>query len=962
VLKLSGLKINKLVFMLFLFIASLLIGCANNTSLITVARQDSCFSTKWPHEESDMLPDPAIIFGRLPNGMRYVIMKNNEPKERVGLYLDVQAGSLQEKDGRQGSAHFLEHMLFNGTTHFPPGTLVEYFQSIGMSFGADSNAHTSYDETVYNLFLPDGGRENLDKGLLVMRDYARGALLTETEVNSERKVILAEKRERDSAGYRVQEKQTEFLFAGTKAAKRVVIGKEEDINAATSKTLRDYYDFWYHPENMILVLVGDFDAELTKELIAKHFGSLQGKEFSAECLDFGDVKHKGTEVFYLNEPDLGYTEVSIESAWNILPQADTIAWERERLVDYLAVLMMNYRLQKIVNMPDSPFTSASMYNGIFLNHVEYASLSADTESDGWEQAMILLHKTLRQALEGGFFPSELAQAKKEIIGDLDKNVQTANSRNTRELAQQIIYKLNNDEVILSPLQEQNLYTPMLNDMKLKEVNESFRRLWRHNNKVVQVVGTSVPQSENGKPESKIKEVFDNSEKIAIKPYEKNAKPVFPYLSLPTGQPGSYKAEELKDIDAEKVVLENGTVVNLKKTAFKPNEVVVNVRFGQGYLSEPAAGLGLLAQEVVSESGFGRLTVTELSEVLAGRNADISFDVSDESFSFHGSCLKDEMELLFQLIYTGLLDPAFRQEAYQLAMERMQQMYESMQSSVEGMMQLEGEGFLAGGNMRYSMPAWKDFKQLSLSQVEEWLRPVFSNAQLELSIVGDIDINQTRELANRYFGLLDRKPAISHSGEKIVFPSGEHLDKSVDTEINKAFLVVAWPTDDFWEISRTRRLGVLAEVLDDRLRLEIREKMGGTYSPVVYNDPSRVDPGYGVLRVQLTGDPALVKELIAGIDRTAAELAASGLKPGELTRIVGPIQTSIKDMMRTNRYWLDSVLTLSSRHPQQLMWPLTLKDDFASITKEEIDALAKRYLQKGNETKIIILPNLTEKDN
>jgi len=212
-------------------------------------QDQQCLVTTWPHEKSDLAPDPALIFGRLDNGFRYVLLKNQEPKGRVGIYLDIQAGSLYETEEQRGIAHFLEHMVFNGSTHFPAGSLVDYFQSIGMSFGGDTNAHTGFDETVYHLLLPEASREEVDKGLLVISDYARGALLSEAEIERERGVILSEKRARDSVEYRTHEAGLAFTMRGTRIPERMPIGIPGTLEKADHGIMKAYYDAWYRPEN-----------------------------------------------------------------------------------------------------------------------------------------------------------------------------------------------------------------------------------------------------------------------------------------------------------------------------------------------------------------------------------------------------------------------------------------------------------------------------------------------------------------------------------------------------------------------------------------------------------------------------------------------------------------------------------------------------------------------------------------
>ena len=252
----------------------------------------------WPHKGSDLKPDPAVIFGSLPNGFRYVLMENHEPKDRVNISLNVQTGSMFEENGQEGLAHYLEHMLFCGSTHFKPGELVKYFQDLGIQFGPDANAHTGFYETVYDILLPDGRKESLDKGFLIVEDFAGGALLLDSEVDRERRVILAEKRSRDSASYRTFVSTMKFKFPDSKISKRFPIGAEEVLESMTPVQLKGFYETWYRPENIILVMVGDFDPKTAVPLIEKRFSGFSPKAGIKPYPSFGDIKHEGVKAFY----------------------------------------------------------------------------------------------------------------------------------------------------------------------------------------------------------------------------------------------------------------------------------------------------------------------------------------------------------------------------------------------------------------------------------------------------------------------------------------------------------------------------------------------------------------------------------------------------------------------------------------------------------------------------------------
>ena len=942
-------------FSCLLSVSLLLAGCAGQQAVEKIHVQAAdCISTGWPHDDTDLKPDPSLLFGILDNGMRYVLMANHEPKNRVGMYLNVQSGSLQETDDQRGLAHYLEHMLFNGTTHYPPGTLVEYFQSIGMGFGADTNAHTSYDETVYKLLLPSGDRKNLDEGLMVLADYARGALLLEKEVDKERGIILAEKRARDSARRRVSKARLKFSFAGTRVSERDVIGTDATLRDADSGLLRQYYDSWYRPENMILVVVGDTDTGLAEEMIRQRFSGLQATGVSPVCPDFGRVAEAGTEAYYMHEPDLGYTNVTIESVWNIDPRPDSMDEEEQQLKEYVGAKILNIRLQHLVNLEGSPMTRSSFYSGKVVKRIGYVAIDAQAPAGEWQQTLNLLDTTLRQALTHGFSEAELERVKKEIVTMLNKEVQVADSRNSSKVAAELIATLNKNEVYMSPAQELALYGPILEKMTLAEVNEAFRGLW-HERRLVEVMGTADLRDSKPSPESAVLQAWQGAENAAVSPWLQEKDVAFPYLSVPHQGAAVEEHIAYSEIGVDRYLFANGLILNLKQTDFEPNEIHVAVVLGDGRLSEPVPGLALLAERVVSESGVGGLTREQLSAAMASYSSRVRFRVGGDSFNLSGKGLSSESELLFQLLATHIQDPAFRSEAYQRSMDKLVQMYSQMESSVEGMMPLRGERFLAGENPRYGLVSLASLKKLTLTEVEDWIAPVLKNDALEVSVVGDFDPETILHLAGRYFGGKREKNITASSGDSIFFPSGKELTLQVSSASDKALLTVAWPTDDFWDISRTRRVSVLASVLGDRLRKKIREELGATYSPAVYNRPSRVDPGYGVLRTRMIVDPSQAAMLTEKVREAGARLAEEGISADELERALEPVLTSIRDLVRTNRYWLGSVLSMSSRHPQQLEWPLTIQQDFAAITVNDISTLAARYLQPEKAAEVIIMP-------
>lgn len=909
----------------------------------------------WPHDKSDLSPDPAVIYGRLSNGLRYVLLENHKPSQRVSMHLNVLAGSFNENTDQQGVAHFLEHMLFNGSTHFKPGELVKYFQSIGMKFGADANAHTGYKETVYDILLPDGSRSSLEKGLLIIKDYASGALLLQSEIDKELKVVLAEKRTRDSASYRTLMAATQFEFPATLISTRFPIGKEEILKKADHNVLKTFYDTYYRPDNMILVMVGDFRPKLATELIIDKFSDFKSRAHKVPYYDLGDIKHQGVKAFYHYEKEAGNTSVSIESISKVEAEQDSIDQRRKAIFRSLANRILRQRLDILTSKAKNPFTSSSTWSGYYLDYVKYAEISAECSPENWRKTLKTLEQQLKKALKFGFTASELDQVKKEWLASLDNAVKEAATRESKALARQIIRKNYKNKVFMSPAQLYELYTPIIQAVTLPEIHEAFKQAWEADNRLILVTGNV----ELTNPLEKIEAIWKAGYKTKISPPVDKRKVVFPYLALPASKGKIIRQTIIDDLDIIQVDFKNKVRLNLKKTALKDNEVLVRIAFGRGRAEEPvqAPGLAYLSTSLINESGLGRLDINELERALSGKKSRVVFGVQENSFYFEGKSVTKEIELLFQLLYAHLVDPGFRKDAFALLTERFEQKYQALNSSIDGAMRLQGNRFLAGGDTRFGLPDYNNFKTLTLNQVKNWTSAPLNNDRLEVSVVGDFEISSLIDLAARYLGTLQPR---SETGNKMrqkqpIFPCGKDLNIAVNTTIPKGLVVIAYPTDDFWDIEQTRRINVLADIWSDRLREEIREKMGAAYSAFAFNRASRAYPGYGVLQAYIRVNPKDADMVARQVKKIAQDLANGNIRPDELSRVIGPSLTGIKDLRQTNQYWLKSVLSGSLEHPVQYDWSRSILKDYSAISLKEVKILAKKYFAGNKAATIIIKP-------
>ena len=404
----------------------------------------------FPHENSSLKPHPDAVFGRLDNGLRYVLLPHESPKDRAAIYLNIQVGSLMETDAQAGIAHYMEHMVFNGSKNFPPGELIKYFQSVGMRFGADANAHTAKQETVYKLQVPTTDSKIVEKGLVVLSDFLSGALIMEEEVESERGVILKEKVARDSESSRAAQRRMQFLFPETRFLNQT-IGTEEVIKSADSALLRSFYDAWYRPELAVLVMVGDFDLKQMESLVTKVFSATQSRAKRPNIPAWGDIKLKGVQAYYDRREGMSGM-VMVEAIKPRIHERDSLQVQRAMVVDQLAARMMQGRLLTLSNREGAPMLKGVAHLSEVYGLMPNARIMMIPRRDRWEASLHVMENELRRALEYGFTQAELKRSKRFFKNYFMQGFKQELSRKNSDIANEIIACMNQDRVYQSPAQ------------------------------------------------------------------------------------------------------------------------------------------------------------------------------------------------------------------------------------------------------------------------------------------------------------------------------------------------------------------------------------------------------------------------------------------------------------------------------------------------------------------------------
>ena len=910
-------------------------------------------------ETSDLKPDPAAVWGHLPNGLRYVILPNKEPRARASLRLVVGSGSLYETEDQRGLAHYLEHMAFNGSTHYAPGTLVEYFQRLGMGFGNDTNAYTSFDSTVYMLELPNTEPATLAEGFQVFGDYAGGLLLETKGVDKERGIILAEKRARDSVEYRSYVAEGEFLLGDSLIPKRMPIGLTGIIEKATREPFVQFYNDWYRPDNLAIIAIGDFNPIAVEAQIKQAFAPLTPRAPARPQPDLGKISTApGVHVKFHPEPEAPRVTVSIQTLTPYRGEPDTAANRLKHLPRDLAFQMLTRRLSILAKKENAPFTDGYANESDSYDFYRNASVELHCKPENWRPAVGVAEQELRRALEFGFEPAELAEATANYINSLEQGAKSASTRHSDELASELISCLLRHEVFTHPDADLALFKPALEKVTAENCLRAFREAWTVNQRYVFVSGNADLSKESAAPEQIVSAVYEASRTVALKPPERSATEAFAYTHF--GPPGAVaRHEHVDDLDVHLIEFANGVRLNLKKTDFEANTIRVNIRAGTGRLTEPATepGLAFLTEITFITGGLGKHSIDDLQRLFAGKTVGLQFNVRDDAFNLSGTTNRDDLPAQLQLLTAFLVDPGYRPEAMRQAQKVVEQTYNRIAHTPTGPMQTEVPRLLASGDPRFGLPAKDVVVRRTLDEVRTWLAPQLADGAIEIAIAGDIDVDATINAVAKTLGSLPPrapKPELADA-RKVLFPAPFVKDFTVPTEIPKGLVTIYWPTTDARDVRLARRLALLAEILSDRLRVKIREEMGDSYSPEAGSAPSDTYTHYGFLLAHISIDPAQAQKIVETVLALAADLQKNGSTPDELERAKMPILTALKESARTNPYWLNAVIGSCQEYPQRLDWCRSRYRDFEGITKAEIDALAAQYLDPSRTFRVTVLP-------
>ncbi|MFM9977029.1 MAG: M16 family metallopeptidase [Sphingomonadaceae bacterium] len=906
----------------------------------------------WLYKGSDVPVDTAWTFGELPNGLRYAVRRNGVPPRQVSIRLAIDAGSLMERDGEEGFAHFNEHMSFRGSKFVADEEAKRVWQRLGATFGSDTNAFTSPTQTVYKLDLPSATPQGLDESVKILSGMMAGAFLTPEAVDGERRTILAELREGTSPQQRLGDATRSVLFAGQPLATRSPIGTVASLNAATPATLKAFRDRWYRPERTVVVIVGDTDPTVLENLIQKYFAEWKGEGPPAPDADFGKPRPDAPRTKVLVEPALPpLISMAVVRPW--FQKNDTIEYNRGKLIDSLAARVINRRLETRARAGGS-FLQASISQDDISRSVDGTFIQIVPLGDDWRAAIRDVRAVIASALGTPSSQADIDREATEFTASLQVAVDSQATESGGELADSIVEAVNIRETVASAEVARDVFTVMQDRLTPAAILASTRRLLSGMPmRAVLALPTADPAAEAALLTALTEDVKPDTGTANVTPVSFDRVPKF-------GPPGTVvRRAPVQRMGLEFVELSNGVRLSLFLNKAEEGKVMVSVRFGRGWQALPAnrKTVAWAAEPALVASGIGDLGQEELDRLTSARRINMGFDIADDAFVLKAvtrpSDFEDQMRLLAAKLDKPGWDPAPVNRARAATIAGLT----TLEGSPSAVLGRDLQQLLRGGDTRWATPTREEADALTPAAFRALWEPLLATGPIEVSIFGDIEADKAIAIAAATFGAMparsDAKPISPEV--KPLRPSRKPLVRTHRGAADQAAAVLAWPTSGGYKaITESRRLEVLAAIFSDRLFDQLREGEGVSYSPNVSNQWPEAFKRGGSLIVISQLPPDKTDRFFAIARGIAADLVAKPVSADEFTRAVGPLRQAITRASSGNTFWL-SQLGGATRDPRKIAALATLSEDYRKITIADLQATAKRWLKPRKSFSMIVVP-------
>lgn len=907
-----------------------------------------------------LLPlDGEIELGRLANGLTYYIRENSEPSNRAFLRLVVDAGSVLEREDQRGLAHFVEHMAFNGTEDFPGNEVVTFLESLGMGFGPDVNAYTTFDETVYMLEVPTDDEGKLRTGFHVLEQWAHEMTMAPEQIESERGVIMEEWRQGQGAQQRMREEQYPAIFGDSRYADRRPIGMPEVIQNAPRERLLSFYEDWYRPELMAVIAVGDFDGARVRSLIREYFAPLENPEDAPRRRSFEVPDHEETRFAPASDPEAQRTNVAIYNKRE--PDVlNTVGDYRELLRHSLFSQMINFRFQEITADPEAELLNAGATTTRLVRTKGVSALIGNVTNENIVPGLQRLVTEGRRIQQYGFNASELERAKSAVLSSYESSYRGRDTTNSQRFVSEYTRHFLEDEAAPGIEAEYELAQTLLPDISLADVNAIASEYLKSRNRVVllsavEEEGFSMPGTEA------LASALQEAETRTVDEWEGETATGPLMTELPEG--GAITGERRwEEIDAVEWRLSNGARVIAKSTDFKSDEILLRgfAPGGSSIVSDDQHLSASFSAEIMRESGVSDFTRTELQSLLSDKTVSFNPFVGETQIGFSGSSSVDDLETLAQLIHLSMSDPRRSESAFQAWRQRMTARLQNRNQQPQAVF-VDRLGQVLSNDHPRRQPITVDrLDEVSLDDAYSFYETSFTDASdFTFVVVGSFEEARLRELVQQYIATLPADPDEEQFRDiGVTHPDGVVTETVRSGIAPQSLVAIVYHGSYEWDPQTNFEIRSVARMLQTRLRETLREEQSGTYGVSASASTQREpDPRYRV-NIFFGTSPERAQELAESARSVVESIRSSAPEASLVQRVKAGQRSSYETDSETNGYWVQAI--------RDLVWydlPPSVVLDYPerveALDAETLQETAREYLNPEQYVQVILMPESVE---
>ena len=909
--------------------------------------------------------DKEIRIGKLENGLTYYIRHNEKPKGMANFYIVHDVGAIQEDDNQQGLAHFLEHMAFNGTKNYPEKTMIEYLEKIGVKFGANLNAFTSWDLTQYFMTDVPVARESVvDSTLMILHDWSHFINLEEDEIDSERGVIKEELRTRDGASWRSTIEMLKAVGKGTRYAERNLIGHLDGLQNFTYDDIRSFYDKWYRPDYQAVVVVGDIDVDKVEQKIKTIMADIPAPAPDAAQKDVIVVPGNDEPIVSIfTDPEMQRSQLQIIYKGQAMPKEykGLVMGELINIMQSYISVMINERLSDISRKPNAPFIGASFQPGggfgicPTLDIVAGQVMTQDGKIVEGYKALLTEMERMRRH---GFTEGEWERAKNNLLSSIESQYNSRDDKKHDAYAEACISNFREGTPLYDAETEYQLDKQLIEMISCQMINATVQKLYEPTKNAVITVNSPAKEGVAVPTEAELVAVLKEVVASDIKPFEDNVKKE-PLISEDVVLKGSpvKKAKQNEAIGTTEWTLKNGIQVIIKQTPYEADAINLEAVADGGaaiFADEDYYSAQMLGS-VMASSGISKFSASDLRKQLSGKQVHVSVGVGAYKHMVEGSATLKDVETLFQLMYLNFTTPRFTEEDFATLMNRYNALLANQLTNPDFIFMQNAMKSLYGDNYRRQQLSPELLSSVKLERMADIHSQLYSNAQgFRFTIYGNMSPEELKPLVEKYIGSLptQKKPSNKFFDDEVRVAQGVVNDFTAKMEQPKVSVFVGFSGKTDFTIKNSLTINFLSQALSNRYLKSIREEKGGTYGVSVRGSHNTYPIHHYLMQIQFDTNEQMADELTDIVIAEIEKIAAEGPLAEDMDKTREFLLKDYKKNIEQNGWWSR---TMQSYYDFGVDYVNDYEDAVNNITSADVQALAKRMLDEKSMIKVVMRP-------